>query len=210
MSNLTKNNRISRSLALVTLMFTALSAAAFEKPEFTVIYTDGDIEYRRYESYLVSDSVVEVSSDYREAGERGVALLLDFRGDADISLTLPIEQTVDADGWRVSMMLPREFTIDSAPVSADPRIRIREVPSRVMAVVRFSGRWTEENFGRQIDKLIAATDAGLVERVSDVQTAVYNPPVMPPFLRHNEVMVEVGNLPLDVQDSQVIRQAANY
>ena len=79
-----------------------------------------------------------------------------------------------------------------------------------MAVVRFSGRWTEENFGRQIDKLIAATDAGLVERVSDVQTAVYNPPVMPPFLRHNEVMVEVGNLPLDVQDSQVIRQAANY
>jgi hypothetical protein len=210
MSNLTKNNRISRSLALVTLMFTALSAAAFEKPEFTVIHTDGDIEYRHYEPYLVSDSVVEVSSDYREAGERGVALLLDFRGDADISLTLPIEQTVDADGWRVSMMLPREFTMDSAPISADPRIRIREVPGRVMAVVRFSGRWTEENFGRQIDKLIAATDAGLVERVSDVQTAVYNPPVMPPFLRHNEVMVEVGNLPLDVQDSQVIRQAANY
>jgi len=191
-------------------MLTALSAVAFENPEFTVIYTDGDIEYRRYESYLVSDSVVTVDSDYREAGERGVALLLDFRGDEDISLTLPIEQTVDEDGWRVSMMLPREYTLETAPISADPRIRIREVPSRVMAVVRFSGRWTEENFGRQIDKLVAATDAGLVERVSDVQTAVYNPPVMPPFLRRNEVMVEVGNLPLDVAAGQGRRQAANF
>jgi len=191
-------------------MLTALSAVAFENPEFTVIYTDGDIEYRRYESYLVSDSVVTVDSDYREAGERGVALLLDFRGDEDISLTLPIEQTVDKDGWRVSMMLPREYTLETAPISADPRIRIREVPSRVMAVVRFSGRWTEENFGRQIDKLVAATDAGLVERVSDVQTAVYNPPVMPPFLRRNEVMVEVGNLPLDVAAGQGRRQAANF
>jgi hypothetical protein len=210
MFNATINFRNCRSLLFAALMFTSLATEAFEKPDFTVIYTDGQIEYRRYEPYLVSESVVAVDDNYREAGQAGVDLLLDFRGEQNIGMTLPIEQTIDPDGWRVSMMLPKRYTLESAPVSPDPRIRIRQVPGRLMAVLRFSGRWTEENFTRQIDKLISSTDGRLVERIGDVQTALYNPPVMPPFLRRNEVMVEVDNLPTAARERPVIRQAAAY
>jgi hypothetical protein len=216
------NPLTTRTLMAGVLLLASQQALAlgFEKPEYTVVYKEGDIEYRRYEPYLVSESVVVAADgDYKNAGMEGVDRILAFiRGDnrsvangdqnEKIGMTLPIEQSMATDGWRVALKLPSRYTQDTAPLPNDERVSIRAVPGRLMAVLRYSGRWTEENFTGRMTDLGEAIEAQAVESIGDMETALYNPPVTPPFLRRNEVMVEVSNLPEAAADQLSLRQAA--
>ena len=77
----------------------------------------------------------------------------------------------------------------------DNRVQIRAVPGRLMAVLRYSGRWTKSNFERKRETLRDAIDGQSIDRIAEFQSALYNPPFTPPFMRRNEVMVEVNDLP---------------
>ena len=223
MFNSIKNNQLKFRLWLAAVLLGLAQTAValtFEKPEYTVVHTEGDIEYRLYKAYYVSESVVVAEDgDYRNAGQEGVDRILAYiRGDnrrvdavdsEKIRMTLPIEQSMSAEGWRVSMKLPEKYTPATAPVPNDERISHREVPSRLMAVLRYSGRWTQENFTGRMDDLSRALNKHAVQPIGDMEMALYNPPVTPPFLRRNEVMIEVGNLPETAADMNAIRTAAN-
>lgn len=188
---------------------------SLEQPDYRVAYKDGDVEYRQYDSYLVAETVIENVADYNDAGNEGFRRLFRYITGSNrkrskiamtapvqqdpvsekIAMTAPVQQTVAADGWRVAFMLPTEYSMETAPVPTDPRVRIREVPGRTMAVLRYSGRWTQSNFDRKKSALRAALDASDIETVGEIQSAVYNPPYTLPFLRRNEVMIEVIEAP---------------
>lgn len=188
---------------------------SLEEPEYTVLYRDGDVEYRQYESYVVAETIIENTGGYRDSGNEGFRRLFRYISGANesqakvdmtapvaqtpssqkIAMTAPVQRVESADGWRVSFMLPSEYTIESAPVPTDDRVSITKVPGRLMAVLRYSGRWTEKNFVAMGDELRDAVDAEEIERLGEIESAAYDPPYMLPFLRRNEVMVEVDRLP---------------
>ena len=187
---------------------------SLEKPDYTVLYTDGDIEYRQYEPYLVSETIVS-TGDYDAAGTEGFRRLFNYISGANraqakiemtapveripssskIAMTAPVERNVTEDGWRVTFMLPSEYTLETAPVPTDHRVQIREVPGRVMAVLRYSGRWTEKNLQKRTTELLDAMAQQAISTNGEVISAAYDPPFMPPFFRRNEVMVEVQAAP---------------
>jgi hypothetical protein len=211
----TRRKKVSRVAILIALMFAGESVMSLEQPDYTVIYKDGDVEYRQYDSYLVAETVVENVEDYGSAGNEGFRRLFRYitgsnQGQSEIAMTAPVQQTPSSekiamtapvqqtsstDGWRVAFMLPTKYTIESAPVPTDPRIRIREVEGRLMAVLRYSGRWTESNLVEKRASLIASIDASGIELIGETQSALYDPPYTPPFMRRNEVMVEVDRSP---------------
>lgn len=188
---------------------------SLEKPSYTVLWNHGDIEYRQYEPYLVSETVIRNTSDYRDAGNEGFRRLFQYISGANsaqakidmtapvarapsseqIAMTAPVQQVESAKGWSVTFMLPTEYTIETAPIPTDDRVRIRTVPGRLMAVLRYSGRWTEKNFVEKREELRDAVDNESLERIGEFESAAYDPPFMPPFMRRNEVMVEVNTLP---------------
>ncbi len=98
------------------------------------------------------------------------AFALKAAGNDKIAMTVPVEQT-------------------------DSRVTIREVPGRLTAVLRYSGRWTERNYTRKQAELLAVLSKESITPVGDVQSALYNAPYTPPFLRRNEVLVEIDRLP---------------
>jgi hypothetical protein len=61
-----------------------------------------------------------------------------------------------------------------------------------MAAVRFSGRWTDENFAEAAGRLARALDERGLTAAGPLEYAYYNDPFTPAFLRRNEVMVEVA------------------
>ena len=204
----------SRMVLIAGFLFAGENAMSYEQPDYTVLYEDGNVEYRQYEPYLVSETIIENAGDYNDAGNEGFRRLFKFitganQGQAKIAMTVPVaqapsekiamtvpvQQGESADGWRVSFMLPSEYTLETAPVPTDSRVYVREVPGRLMAVLRFSGRWTDANYEARQDELIELVDAENITALGEVQRAAYNAPFSLPFMRRNEVMVVINRLP---------------
>lgn len=213
----TPAKQISRlgALTAVVLVLIAGCAMALEKPKYTVLYSNGPIEYRRYEPYLVAETIVDSNGGYDEAGSEGFRRLFNYISGAntsrskiamtapverapsseEIAMTAPVERSETLAGWRITFMLPSAYTLDTAPVPTDERVRIRAVPARVMALLGYSGRWTEQNLSSRTSELLSSIAADSVEGIGEVVSAAYDPPFTPPFLRRNEVMIEVNRLP---------------
>ena len=211
------------------LLFIGANAMSTEQPKYSVVYQDGDVEYRQYEPYLVAETAVEQAGNYKSAGNEGFRRLFGYitgsnKVGAEVAMTAPVAQTsagqkiamtapVQRDGTdagsRVAFMLPSQYTMETAPVPTDPRVRIRQVPGRLMAVVRYSGRWTAKNFEAKKQLLRSELAGQEVVPVSAIQSALYDPPYTPPFMRRNEVMVEVNRLP-DAAQEPSSQQIAAY
>jgi hypothetical protein len=84
------------------------------------------------------------------------------------------------------------MTEDTAPIPADPRVRIRTVPASVAAVVRFSGRGTQSDFAKRNRHLQDALAAAGMRPSGSPRFARFDPPFKPWFLRHNEVVQDVA------------------
>lgn len=206
------------ALCVTTIM--SSNSVAIEKPKYEVLHAEGKIEYRLYASYLVAETTVTETSSYGRAASSGFMRLFGYiSGDnvsqTSIDMTAPVQQTSSAgkvvnekiamtapvqqsktdSGWTVAFMLPSKFELDTAPMPSSEEISLRQVPSRLMAVIRYSGRWTQKNFDKQAQLLSSFIESQGIEKISAAESAVYNPPFMPAFMRRNEVMFEVSNHP---------------
>jgi hypothetical protein len=194
-------------------------ALAIESPDYEVLLRDGDVEFRHYPAYLVAQTTVENSSDRDEAASIGFRRLFkyitgentteteismtapveQFAGNSQvgkkIDMTAPVEQVQNQEGWAVAFILPKIFNWDSAPVPSNPAVKIVERPARLVATLRYSGRWTDKNVARHGQELKSYLEVHSIAQVSPVQTAFYNAPFTPPFMRRNEVQIEVEQLP---------------
>ena len=207
-------NTRTKFFALLLLM-TTLNANAIEMPDYEVVYTDGSVEYRQYEPYIVAETVVKNSSSYRGSSNEGFMRLLRYitganESQSDIAMTTPVQQTPPSEkidmtapvqrneieeGWRVAFMLPSSFTMDTAPTPTNNEISLRLIPKQLMAVIRYSGRWTERNFNRHKGQLLESLEESNIKTIGVAESAAYDAPYVLPFLRRNEVMIEVNSLP---------------
>ncbi len=202
-----------RLLALSLFGFSSFSYG-IEKPKYEVVFSSDEVEYRLYQPYIVATTTVEESSSYSKAANEGFMRLFRYiSGDnrsskslsmtapvqqktgQKISMTSPVQQSEGGSGWEISFMLPSDFTLETAPTPENSAIQVRPVPARLMAVMRYSGRWSEKNFNKYEGKLRQLLAEAGVTITGLAESAVYNPPFVPPFMRRNEVMLEVASIP---------------
>ena len=188
-------------------------AMALEEPDYTVVETFDDFELRHYPPYLVAE--VDVQGDFGEAGNDAFRILAgyifgDNQSATKMSMTAPVESRPADSSEKMAMTAPvtavtsgegrttyafvmeRKYAMDTLPVPNDSRIRIRAMPERILAVRRYSGRWTEDRYVENLESLRAALmDAG-IQAVGEPILARFNSPFSLPLLRRNEVMLEVA------------------
>ncbi len=187
----------------------ARAGAAVETPAYAVEVSDGDFELRRYPALAVA--TVRMSGDRGAAVRAGFGPLARYifardRGGEKIAMTAPVTQTPEkiamtapvtqgparGGGWTIAFIMPQGRSLADLPAPAGD-VRLEEIPPRRVAALRFSGRWSDANFARAAERLMArVAAAGLVAR-GPVEYAYYNDPFTPFFLRRNEVMVEVAD-----------------
>ena len=202
------------SFVAILILFTSPCAMAIEEPEYEVLESFEEFEVRRYAPYLVAE--VDVDGDFSEAGNDAFRILDGYIfGDnssaTKMAMTAPVEARQAEAGEKMSMTAPvtatstddsnlttfafvmeAKYTRETLPVPNDDRVRIRLMPARVMAVRRYSGRWTQSNYNRHKATLrTALDDAGIVLKGEPV-LARYNSPFSLPMMRRNEVMIEVS------------------
>lgn len=109
----------------------------------------------------------------------------------EVAMTAPVE-TSQADGaQRMRFFLPANFTLASAPEPADPTVRIVSVPARLLAVNRFAGFANEAALAEARADLLAALMTSRFLATGDPFAMLYDPPFTLPFMRRNEMAVEV-------------------
>lgn len=204
--------------------FTALPAAsamAYEEPAYTTDRIVDGIEYRRYPPYLVAETRVAGGTDRDQAasiafrrlfkyisGENAtrseIAMTAPVQQQAagvKMAMTTPVRQIPDKDGWRVAFIVPEKYDEVNVPQPNDPQVYIRKVPASLMAVLRYSGRWTDQNINRHTEELKVRLKSASVTTAGEVVTAFYNAPFSLPMMRRNEVMVSVDGIPVGTGDS---------
>lgn len=112
-----------------------------------------------------------------------------------MDMTTPVitKKKEDEDNWKMSFILPSKYG-SNFPLPKNSAVTIKEVPSRIVAVVAFSGFVTDEDVIRResILRNSLKTDSQYkVKNGASVEVAQYNPPFTLPFTRRNEISLEV-------------------
>ena len=199
---------VALALAGATLN-TGTAMANTEEPEFTLVLKEEAFELRDYAPMIAAE--VSVDGDRDSAVSAGFRILAGyiFGGNAGsakidmtapvtqskgetIAMTAPVTQTGAAGVWAIRFMMPKAYTIASLPKPNDARIRFVEIPGRRVAVLRFSGLWSDSNLMSHREELAALLKAKKLKPQGEPSFAFYDPPWQPFFWRRNEIMWEVS------------------
>ena len=110
-----------------------------------------------------------------------------------IAMTAPVNVEKGTAGPVLQFFMPEGMNESNAPEPNDPRVKLRTLPERTLAVLRYSGTWSEERFNKHASLLNDAIKREGYEPKSEPILARYNAPWTPWFLRRNEVWIEVGH-----------------
>ena len=183
-----------RYLAACLLLLNWSPAMAIDEPGYTIVRTDDAFEVRRYEPYVVAETVVDAAAE--EAGNEGFRILAGYifgqnKGARKIEMTAPVAQSATSDGYVVQFAMPREWTLATLPEPTDARVKLRAIPARTLAVIRYSGTWSQANYEENLKKLQDALAKAGVKWHGTAVWARYDPPWKPWFLRRNEILLEL-------------------
>ena len=182
---------------------------AVEEAKYSVILKDDKFELRKYEPHVLAETIVD--SDFEGAGNEAFNRLFKYisgnnkrqqevamtspvgqsHSSQKIEMTSPVSQKEQDGKWAVSFMMPESFTLETTPEPMDSSVKIRQVPERHVAAVRYSGFWSTKNYIRNLEELKAWIEVKAYRPVGDPIWARYNPPFTPWFLRRNEILVPV-------------------
>jgi hypothetical protein len=165
-----------------------------ETIEYEVIREMGKVEIRRYPKVVIAkveDPTNAFNLLYRFiTGEN--------RQKAKVKMTTPVvsqqiqmTSPVLSETGTMAFVMPAEYTLETTPEPLDRRVKITEIPARLVAALCFSGGWSESHFEKETQELLNELAKEKIKTKGNVFTMLYNPPFMPGFLRRNEVAIEV-------------------
>jgi uncharacterized protein YceK len=185
--------------------------ATVASPEYKVLEQREGYEVRQYNTHLLAET--EVRGPYRQSLNQGFRILFDFisgnnEGKAPIEMTAPVLQETKPEPEKIGMtapvltesqedknviafIMPTKYTMKTLPRPKDLRVKIRETPPRKVAVLTYSGYATEERVRKEVDRMRSLLARDGIRPASTFHSAQYNPPWTLPFLRRNEIMVDL-------------------
>ena len=171
---------------------------ALEQPNYRVVKTFDGVELRDYEPYKIATCTLNQLEDLNSASSAGFRYLFNYisgenQSRQKISMTVPVIQQPESSGWSISFVVPRDFYESGAPAPSNSKVKIDDVPGGMVAALRYRGLWNSSKFEEKSAELLGAlANQGLMPS-GEVLSAVYNPPMTPPFLRRNEVLVRLSD-----------------
>ena len=149
-----------------------------EQARYNVLKEIGKVELRQYPSMVVAKV-----DGY---GDGGFNLLFSFitgnnRQKSKIAMTAPVvsEQIamtapVLSESDSLAFVMPEGLTLESTPEPLDERVKIVGIPERVVAALKFSGRWSNSLFKKKSKEMLEELTKAEIETVGQVFTMRYN------------------------------------
>lgn len=187
-----------------------LARLFLDEPAHEVERRDGAFEVRRYAPFVRAETDVSAVrwDDALREGFRRLAGYIFGRNLArerigmtapvtsssrreKLAMTTPVMMQARAGGHVIAFVMPPGRSVDDLPMPADERVHLEEIPARRVAVLRFRGGYDgTRTLEKQTELLALVRREGLRARGAP-SFAGYDPPWTLPWLRRQEVWVEV-------------------
>lgn len=102
-------------------------------------------------------------------------------------MTTPV---ISQDNY-MAFVIPSTYNKNNIPMPLDEKVKIKIEPERKLAVLRFSGYTTNNKIKKFTGKLFQELKSNNIQTISEPIIMRYNSPLAPPFIRRNEVGVEI-------------------
>lgn len=180
-----------------------------EQAKYDVVESHGAIEIRDYAPMIVAET--EVKGERESAINHGFRMIADYifgnnisaqkvtmtapvtqQASEKIAMTSPVtQQGSDSGNWKVHFVMPSTYTIDTLPKPKNEAVKLKEIPAKRYVVIRFSGVGNSKRLAKETADLEAFVAQKNLKPVASPTFAFFNPPWTLPFLRRNEVMIEI-------------------
>jgi hypothetical protein len=181
-----------------------------EGPKYEVLVSDGDFEIRRYAPYIIAKTTV--SGSYEESSGKAFRILAGYifgknEGEKKIAMTSPVEvnnkpmkiamtspveMSEDKDSFTMAFSMPSKFSLEELPKPIDKRISFEQVPIKVVAAHRYSWLSSKKKNDKKAKELREwLKNYPQYKPLLDYSYAGFNPPWTIPFLRRNEVHIQL-------------------
>jgi len=200
----------ARQVGLVTLgsSFAAmlgrwqLARLFSEKARYEIEAIEGQFEVRRYAPRVQAETVLN-AAPWQQSLHAGFERLANYIGGGNsrqtkIAMTAPVMVTVgsvDRATRTVAFKIPDSEPFETLPAPSDRQIALRRIPARRVASLSYSGRYGLEFPAKKRQQLLTRVRAAGLLPIGEVTFAGYDAPWTLPWLRHNELQVEVSTLP---------------
>lgn len=179
-----------------------------EQAKYTSVQTDTNVEIRDYAPALIAE--VEIHDERSKALSEGFRLIADYifgnnleskkvamtapvlqEKSSNIAMTAPVSEQGDDKSWRVRFVMPGSYTLASLPKPKNPLVKIISLPAKRFVAIRFTGNPNNQDLQQNLEKLTTWIHSHHFKEIGKPVYAFYNPPWTLPFLRRNEVMIEI-------------------
>ena len=180
-----------------------------DQPRYQVLNEVENIQIRHYPALLIAETTIV--DDYKNASNQGFQRLAGYifgnnqkqqslvmtapviqeRQAETLAMTAPVLQQKSGTVWLMAFVLPTGYSASTAPIPNDKAITIKELPAKKVAVIRYTGSLCESGIEKNADTLINWLNQHDIKMLSPARSAAYDPPWTLPFLRLNEVHIDI-------------------
>ena len=180
-----------------------------EQAKYEVVESYGAIEIRDYAPMIVAE--VQVIGERKLSIQQGFRIIADYifgnnlstqkvtmtapvtqQPSENIAMTAPVTQQGNRNSWNIRFVMPSNYTMSTLPKPNNYSVKLKEISKKRFAAIRFSGVGSDENLKKHTNELEKFLKERQLKSLSAPTYAFFNPPWTLPFLRRNEVMVEVS------------------
>ncbi len=179
------------------------------EPSYQVLTDVEPIQIRHYPSLVVAQT--EVNADYKNASGLAFQRLAGYifgnnKKQQSLTMTAPVIQEQQAERlamtapvmqqksgavWVMTFVLPQGYSLSTAPEPLDSAVLIKEIPDKTVATLRYTGSLSEQGIEEKATELTNWLSQHHYQAVSPPRSAAYDPPWTLPFLRRNEVHIDI-------------------
>jgi hypothetical protein len=176
---------------------------------YDVIKAADHIQLRHYKTMVVAQT--EVDANYKEASNKAFNRLFKYISGSnkkqqkismtapvimgpqseEIAMTAPVFQEKSGNLWLMQFVLPANYTLSTAPVPTDTTVTLKEIPNKKVAVLRYSGILSEKSIAERTKELQSWLEGQGFKALSPARSAGFDPPWTLPFLRRNEIHIDI-------------------
>jgi hypothetical protein len=191
--HITSKRAVLSAFLACLLMGVVSMAHSVEEPQYDVLKSIDTVEIRYYAPVVQAVTRLTGTED-TSAGFRILAGYIFGANDQEqkIAMTAPVRETLTAESPEMAFTMPVEYALEQLPAPKDERVILQNEPAKTVAVLRFSGWATDSRVDRFEQELRAILATNAIETTGVASLNQYNPPWTVPFLRRNEIMIEVA------------------